>query len=459
MKRARLPGLVLALLLVLTGCSVRLPFDLPRLSFDLPFTLPWLSSDDTVGDGNTLTVYRLRQSGAEGGELLGQEHCLLPENAPSELEAAIELFTGPSKTDGLVCPLPPDVTVEGWTLDNNLCTLTFSDGFLDLGDMDRTAAAFCAALTLCRLDTVDAVTVAAGGQVLFSGLVPEDTLLRDTDTDPSVRQLRLYFADAQGRYLVSEYHSLTLDEDAALGRYVMEELLRGPNSGERQSALPEGTELLSCATENGVCTVDLSREFYDNRPQTALGERLAVYSIVNSLTSLSQVDSVVILVEGRSVDTYVYRSLAQPLARSGEAIGPVSGTLGEADTDLYLPLPGLKTIAPLPWRIDLREYASPAEAVMAALLGAAEPGYPALFSGSGTVMDVTMRVGVCSVDLSESFFASLPVEARNAAIQSMAASLCVLEEIDSVFFTIGGSPALFDGVDWSGPWSEFDMIE
>ena len=447
MKKLRILAFALALLLVLTGCGLQLPFD-----------LPWLQTTGEAGE-NTLPIYRLRQTAARDGELLGRENRSLPADAPSRLEAAIELFTAPSRTDGLVCPLRADVTLTGWTLENGVCTLTFSDSFLDLGAMDQTAAAFCAALTLCQLDEVDAVTVAAGEQVLFSGLVPADALLRDTDTDPNVRQLRLYFADGQGRYLVSEYHSLTLDEDAALGRYVMEELLRGPNSGELQSALPEGTRLLSCTTVDGVCTVDLSAEFYDNRPQTALAERLAVYSIVNSLTVLSHVDRVVLLVEGQSVDTYVYRSLAQPLARYEEAIGPVSEAAGEIDTDLYLPLPGLAAIAPLPWRIDPAEYDSSAEAVMAALLNASEPGYPALFSGSGTVMSVTLRSGVCAVDLSESFFASLPVDARNTAVQSMAASLCALGDVNNVFFTIGGSPALFDGIDWSGPWAEFDIIE
>ncbi len=450
MKRIRVLWPVLALLLLLGGCSSRLPFQ-------LPFDLPWTRQDTAEEDA--LTVYRIRTETDSDGELLGWEICSKPTDATSEAAAAIELFASPSKAAGLTCALPEGVALEDWELEDGLITLTLSDSFLELGDMDRTATAFCAALTLCELDEVDAVTVTAGGRVLFDRLVPEDALLRGTDTDPYTRQLRLYFADGDSRYLVSEYHSLTLDENASLDRYVMEELLRGPNGGELRSALPEGTELLSCQTENGVCTVDLSGAFYENRPQTALGERLAIYSIVNSLTVLSQVDSVVLLVEGRPLDTYVYRSLAEPLSRYEEAIGPVSDATGEADADLYLPLPGLERIAPLPCRVDLTEYASPAEAVLGALLTAAEPGYPTLFSGSGTVMDVSLRGHLCTVDLSESFFASLPAEARAAAVQSMGATLCALDDVDAVYFTIGGSPAMFDGVDWSGPWNEFNMIE
>lgn len=443
-----------ALLMCLSGCGFDLPFDLP---FQLPFSLPWAETE-AAAEGETMAVYRLTDSAASGS-LTERELCPVPEGTDPSLETALTLFAAPSGTAGLRCALPEGVSLENWRVVNGVVTVTFSDGFLTLNDMDKTAAAFCAALTLCELQDVESVTVMAGGQTVFSNLVGADALLRDTDPDPFVRQLRLYFADGDGRYLVSEYRSLTLEEDVSPDRYVMEELLRGPNNRELQSAIPPGTELLSCQTENSLCTVDLSGRFITSRPRTAAGERLAIYSIVNSLTALSQVDSVALLVEGKPVERYVYRSLDGPIARYEQAISPSGSNRREADVDLYLPLPGLKAIAPLPWRVSLADYESAPEAVLSALLGAAEPGYPALFPGSGTVVSVMTRSRACTVDLSESFFASLPAEARPAAIQSMAASLCALEQVERVFFSIGGGPALFDGVDWSGPWEEFDLVE
>ncbi len=441
MKRRLLAALG-GLMLLLQGCMLQ---------------FPWRTAAGTDPTG-TMVVYRLVTDPASD-ELTGLEICPVPADAGSDVEAAVELFAAPSETEELVCALPEGVTVESWTTENGVVTLTLSEDFLEAESMDRTAAAFCAALTLCSLESVESVNVVSGGQTLFAGLVPADALLRDTDTDPFVRQLRLYFADGAGRYLVSEYHSLTLDEDAAADRYVMEELLRGPYSTDLARTVPEGTELLSCQTEDGVCTVDLSAAFYEDRPGTALGERLALYSIVNSLTALSQVDSVRILVEGEPVDTYVYRSLAEPLSWYERAISPAVVSREELDVDLYLPLPGLRAIAPLPWQVETEGYASAPEAVLAALLSAAEPGFPALFPGSGTVGGVRFWGDICEVTLSESFFASLPVEARPVALQSIAASICSLDEVNRVSFTIAGGPAVFDGVDWSGPWEEFDLAE
>ena len=468
MKKIQVLSLTLLLALLLSGCAIpesiaSLPeifraLELPAFVTDL---LSGLRPDTDSSADNAVTVYRLcTDSSASGGDLIQPETLVLSRPGVSEVDDVLTLFSSPSRQDSLACALPPGVTILHWMQENRAVTIDFSPELLKTTPMEQTLAAFCVTLTLCELDGVEAVTVSAGGQTLFSSLVPEDALLSDTDTDPYVRQLRLYFANSQGRYLVSEYHTLTLGENTSPERYVVEELLRGPNSSELQSAIPAGTKLLSCSTTDGICTVDFSAEFLDNRPQTILGERLTLYSVVNSLAALSHVDSVVLLAEGQPIGTYVLRSLKNPMTWYEEVIG-TAGELsgGEFDANLYLVTPDLAAITPIPFRVSTANYTSRAEALLFTLLNAAEPGYPALFSGSGSVSNIALRGATCTVDLSESFFASLPPEARNTAVQSIAATLCDLEEISSVFFTIGGTPAIFEGTDWSGPWTSFDEIE
>ncbi len=447
MKKNTVLCLLLAMLLLLSGCSFPSPRELAAR----------FTASNSAEAADTLSVWRVVSS-SEHGELIRAES--RPASAAGDIEALLTLFGTPSRDNSLVCALPDGVQIESWELSSGVLTLTFSDSFLACSPMEQTTSSFCAALTLCQLDGVEAVTIAAGQQIVFSGLMPEDAFLTAADTDPYVRQLRLYFPDRDGRYLIAEYHSLTLDEETSPERYVVEELLRGPNNGELQSVMPAGTTLLSCHTgEDGVCTVDLSREFLDNCPDTALGERLVLYALVNSLTALSSVDSVRILVEGQAVDTYVCRSLAEPLSRYDEAVGPVSQPKGEVDLDLYLALPGLEEITPLPFCVSGDGYDSLAEAALTALLDAEEPGYPALFAGSVSVTSVSVQGTQCTVDLSESFFVSLPEDARAVALRSITATLCALPGISSVRFTVGGDPAAFDGTDWSGPWRNFDEIK
>ena len=446
MKKLSVLISALILALLLSGCSV-------------PELFARLRSGEAPEAEAAITVCRIAASPAGAGDLLRFEAYPADGAVTSQVGEYAAAFASPSLDDGLRCALPEGVTLEDWTLENGVVTLTLSPAFLEQRDMDRTLASFAAVLTLCQLDEVDAVTVAAGDRVLFSGLTPEDALLTDTAADPFVRQLRLYYPDENGRYLISEYHSLTLDENASPERYVVEELIRGPNSGELLSPLPPGTRLLSCSTENGLCTVDLSREFLDNRPDTALGERLTIYALVDSLAALSGVSRVRILAEGRPIDTYVCRSLADPLEPYDEVVGPVSTPRGETDVDLYLPLPGLEDITPLPFRVSGAGDTSLAEAALDALLTRSEPGYPSLFSGGGSIVDVQVQGSLCTIDLAESFFVSLPAEARGTAVRAMAATVCALPGIQGVRFTVGGGDAVFDGVDWSGPWQDYKEIE
>ncbi len=409
--------------------------------------LPGREAEDT----NTINIYRLF-TGSEGGALLRAEACLLRDGERAEIARALELFAAASGTAELETALPAGVSVESWSLEGGVAVLTMSESFDGLSEMEKTAAAFAAALTLCGLEEVEAVSLLCGGETLFQGLVPEDALLQDTEADPYTRRLSLYFPDAEGRYLVSESHSLSLDENSSLERYVMEELLRGPNDPSLGSAIPAGTALLSCRTEGGVCTVDLSEEFLLGRPQTALGERLAIYSIVNSLGALSNVKSVRILCEGAPVQTYVFRSLEEPLESWKGAVGPASAVKGEIDAVLYRPLPGLTALAAMPCVVETAGYDSPEEALLAALTQTKEPGYPSVLGPEG-ILSVEVHGYSCTVDLAESFFAALTVQERAAAVGSLAASLCSLEDIRSVFIRMDGQEAVYEGIDYTGPWN------
>ena len=464
MRRIIISVTALALVLaLLAGCSgSALPESITelvpeRIAGLLPERIAaLLPGGETEAGEEGFVIYRLSAATKETGDLLCTEPYPLTGGTASDLAAVLSALASESTDPAMRSAMLPGVTIEGFGFQNGIVTLTLSSGYLDLPAMDRTEIAFCAALTLCQLEGVDSVTILSGGQVVYSALSKEEALLSASDMEPYVRRLRLYFADEDGRWLISEYHTLAADATDSPERYVVEELLRGPHSLELYSAIPQGTVLLSCETRDGVCTVDLSSAFITGRPLSAAGERLAVYSLVNSLTTLADVDSVRILVEGQSVGQYVYRSLSDPLERWEDSIGPVPETQFEAD--LYLPVPAEDVLAALPYRIN-ETGASHATAVLHRLLTAAEPGFRAVFPESVTENGLYLDEGLCTVDLPESFFAGIPAEERYLAVQSVAATLCALEEISSVTLAINGEPAVYEDTDWSGPWSDFSEIE
>jgi spore germination protein GerM len=85
------------------------------------------------------------------------------------------------------------------------------------------------------------------------------------------------------------------------------------------SAIPAGTTLRAVfVTDNGQAYVDLSRAFASAATGGTTDELLSVYTIVNVLTAnLPAINSVQLLVEGKSVDTLAgHVDLRRPLAKN-----------------------------------------------------------------------------------------------------------------------------------------------
>jgi spore germination protein GerM len=123
----------------------------------------------------------------------------------------------------------------------------------------------------------------------------------------------LYFSDDQGEKLVKELRSVTKTDEVAKAAVV--ELIEGPSQAG-VATIPSGTTLLGVSIARGVAEVDLSKEFVDNHQGGSAGEKMTVYSIVNTLTEFSTVKEVRFLVEGEALDTIAgHMDVSRPVKR------------------------------------------------------------------------------------------------------------------------------------------------
>ena len=98
-----------------------------------------------------------------------------------------------------------------------------------------------------------------------------------------------------------EFDCIYTGDLGQVGSQLLRELLAGPQTSGLQAAMPDGTEILGVSTNGGICTVDLSGAFYDNAFSGDYGLYTAIYSIVDTLTGLDSVDSVIFLKDGASI--------------------------------------------------------------------------------------------------------------------------------------------------------------
>lgn len=161
--------------------------------------------------------------------------------------------------------------------------------------------------TLTQLNDVNMVMMTVEGTPLYDNngrtvsWMSADQFIDNDGNEINTYELarvRLYFAGESGGELIGTYREKRYSTNLSLERFVVEELIAGP-SGQGEGQYPSinpNTKILSVMTRDGVCYVNLDENFLSvvNNVSTDV----SVYSIVNSLIELSNVNKVQILVNG-----------------------------------------------------------------------------------------------------------------------------------------------------------------
>lgn len=117
--------------------------------------------------------------------------------------------------------------------------------------------------------------------------------------------LYLYFANADNSKLALEVRYISFNEakksTSYLAGIIVKELIKGPSSASGlKPIVPKTTTVRSTINiKSGVATVDLSKDFIEKHPGGKKAEELTLYSIVNSLTELKEIEKVKFTIDGK----------------------------------------------------------------------------------------------------------------------------------------------------------------
>lgn len=120
-------------------------------------------------------------------------------------------------------------------------------------------------------------------------------------TDEQLRKtiVSLYFKDPDSANLVPE--ARLIDAKLLINdpyQKLMEMLIEGPKNQSLSATIPIGTRINSILLTKGELCVDLSSEFVKNHAGTTEEKKATIYSIVNTMTELNEVNQVRILIDG-----------------------------------------------------------------------------------------------------------------------------------------------------------------
>ncbi len=111
----------------------------------------------------------------------------------------------------------------------------------------------------------------------------------------------LYFLDSDEKELMPEYRYVSLERiKDNMYQTIIEELIKGPSTSEYKATVPKDTKINSINKDGNKVIVDLSKE-YSQGVENSEEDLGKIYSIVNTLTEIKEIEEVEIKVDGKEI--------------------------------------------------------------------------------------------------------------------------------------------------------------
>ncbi|GAG56818.1 unnamed protein product, partial [marine sediment metagenome] len=138
---------------------------------------------------------------------------------------------------------------------------------------------------------------------------------------PNQLEVNFYFSGlGEEKKLVSEKRTIFAGNADIAVKNAVQGLLKGPTQSYHFPLIPAGTKLIGVETYENIVKIDLSQEFLENSLDTRILDEYVIYSIVNTLTEIREIEGVIFYIEGIRIKIYGNVDLSVPAIRNKEYI-------------------------------------------------------------------------------------------------------------------------------------------
>ncbi|WP_304508256.1 GerMN domain-containing protein [Anaerotignum sp.] len=237
-----------------------------------------------------------------------------PDSQLDMINSILEELQSGMKADGIKPTIPENIKINTVETMDNIVTIDFSSRYYGLSSVEEVICRSSIVWSLTSLDFLDSVVFTVEGMPLQSkdgeayGVMSRQNVLIDpvvSSTTTEYAILKLYFSNADASDLVVEDRVVEVNANQPRERTILEQLISGPKEAGHYATIPAETKIMDITTtSDGVCYVNLSQEFVTKHNGGSTGELLTIYSIVNSLAEMENVNKVQFLIEGEKMDAF-----------------------------------------------------------------------------------------------------------------------------------------------------------
>lgn len=267
--------------------------------------LPSCSKQNSFAEGTPVEIYYLNK---EETRVLMEEYTLQSEGTEAQVEEMLEVLSTPPANLANRAPISGIVNVLEYRMEESQIILKFDDYYKELTPTTEILTRAAIVRSLTQIEGVDwvvmqireeALTDALGSPV---GVMSADMFIDNAGEEINAYEevrLRLYFANETGDKLIEAVRPyVSYSSNISMERRVLEQLIAGPKNEELYPCINPQTKIIGTTVRDGICYVNLDETFLTQI--YSVTAEVTIYSIVNSLVELPNVNKVQILINGEA---------------------------------------------------------------------------------------------------------------------------------------------------------------
>jgi germination protein M len=242
-------------------------------------------------------------------KLVTERHYLKSTDTKDMIVDVLTLLCSVPDNKELRATLSSSINIITYSYYQEQVTVSLGEKYRELSDTTEVLTRAAIVRSLSNIDGVNGVMITINGEPITDvsgkaiGIMTADMFVDNAGTQVETVEnrvtLRLYFANEAGDGLIAVNRELTHNADVSnvsMEKLVVEQLIAGPVNDETYPTINPDTKLVNSTVKDGICYLTFDSTFV-----TAVNNvttDVTIYSIVNSLVELSNINKVQFSIEG-----------------------------------------------------------------------------------------------------------------------------------------------------------------
>lgn len=264
-----------------------------------------------AGDGenaneqqNILQVYYINR---DETSIRALEYDMQETDSLKAVEELLEVLRNAPEEKDLKATLFAEVEIRSYMIIDSKLLIDFGDSYKQMSPTTEVLVRAAIVRTMTQIEGIQNVEFKIEGETFLDsagivvGAMTADQFIDNTGTEINayeVATLKLYFANKEGTELVPVSQTVEYNTNISLEKLVIEQLIKGPTELDSYPTINPATKLINVTVTDGTCYVNLDQTFLTQ--VYTVNSEVTIYSIVNSLVELDNVNKVQILINGDS---------------------------------------------------------------------------------------------------------------------------------------------------------------